>query len=102
MQIQGSNFTSNSESNVGYGLRRKASAEQIHTISGNRIVDISKLVETINSLYSDYTYRKMKCKKIQIHQEIKHGLAWLWISIDSTVLSHRFPIQRDMQLSIPT
>ena len=77
-QSKGSNFTSNSESNLGYGLRRKASAEQNQTVSGNRIVDITKLVETINSLYTDHNSSKKKCKKIkfQINKEIKHGLAW--------------------------
>ena len=63
-QSKGSNFTSNSESNLGYGLRRKASAEQNHTVSGNRIVDITKLVETINSLYTDHNSSKKKCKKL--------------------------------------
>ena len=51
-QSKGNDFTSNSESNLGYGLRRKASAEQNHTVSGNKIVDITKLVKTINSLYT--------------------------------------------------
>ena len=40
------------------------SIEQKHVVSGNGIVDITKLVETINSLYSDYNYSKKKCKKL--------------------------------------
>ena len=61
-QSKGSNFTSNSETNLGYGLRQRASTEQNHTVSGNIIVDITKLVETINSLYSDHNNSKKKLK----------------------------------------
>ena len=63
-QSKGSSFTSNSEPNLGYGLRGKASAEQNHTVSGNRIVDIAKFVETINSLYTDHNSKKKRVRKL--------------------------------------
>ena len=76
VNVQSKENNSRPGSNLGYWLRQRGSAET--SITGNRIVDIKAMTETINSLYWAHNNSKWKCKNlnIEINKKTTHGLAW--------------------------
>lgn len=76
LQSKGSNSVNSG--NITKRLRQRPRPAEDGLVSGNRIVDIKKMVWVMNELFKAHTSRLEKCinLNIKICKEVKQGLAW--------------------------
>ena len=108
LQSKGSNSVNSG--NITKRLLQRPRPAEDGLVSGNRIVDIKKMVWAMNELFKAHTSRLEKCinLNIQICKEVKQGLAWsfslnaLTVALFPSfiVLSMKFLRQKSQQLSI--
>ena len=104
-QAKGSNTTNNCEKTRQ--LRPRASVAENH-VSGNKIVNISKMTEVMNLLYKDHAQCKGKCLHLnfeiteEVINKVWHGNSNLCVQIVGlclicTLLSTKFPMVKGQQ-----